>query len=102
VAALTGLENFFVDPSEEGKCVPLLVFKAHRLCASLNSRLESNTEEEYMPLKNKRGCLSQVAALTGLENLFVDPAEEGKCVAGAQVIVAQRYLRPIDFYITQL
>jgi len=26
-----------------------LVFKAHRLCVSLNSRLESNKEEEEVP-----------------------------------------------------
>ena len=30
-----------------------LVFKAHRLCASLNSRCESNTEEEEV----EGGCL---------------------------------------------
>jgi len=28
-----------------------LVFKAHRLCVSLNSRLESNTEEEKVDLR---------------------------------------------------
>ena len=32
--------------ANRGRAVGGLVFKAHRLCVSLNSRLESNTEEE--------------------------------------------------------
>ena len=35
-----------------------LVFKAHRLCASLNSRLGSNTEEEKRPDRGQLGHLS--------------------------------------------
>ena len=39
-----------------------LVFKAHRLCVSLNSRLESNTEEgeEGCGINTRAGALSNV------------------------------------------
>jgi len=38
-----------------------LVFKAHRLCLSLNSRLESNNEEEEVPLEARKGRIIKPA-----------------------------------------
>ena len=39
-------KNDFPDDDVEEKCRGGLVFKVHRLCVSLNSRIESSKEEE--------------------------------------------------------
>ena len=47
-----------------------LVFKAHRLCVSLNSRLESNKEEKKkIPTENSSGFSCPTLNVGGVERL---------------------------------
>ena len=55
-----------------------LVFKAHRLCASLNSRLESNEEEEEGTLNTSENRFAKLIGQEedgGIKSLRVLPRE---------------------------
>jgi len=79
-----------------------LVFKAHRLCVSRNSRLESNKEEEEAPNRQRSwtwwrprrrarhsGGSASAGSPAQLENNYIT-----EMCSGSE---AGSYLRPIDF-----
>ena len=68
-----------------------LVFKAHRLCASLNSRLASTDEEEEDTEEEDEDATSAARA-TGRGNSYFDGQNDGQIPRGHHGRQLQGYL----------
>jgi len=77
-----------------------LVFKAHRLCVSLNSRLESNKEEEEEEVKRMYGelrCSRAELECLGLEG-FVERLGALELFSSSSLLLSSLELSDTNVY----